>query len=103
MNLLCVHLSRLIKENNLNMMDVIGPGHGGSGIVSHRGLIVACVVSAGEEAICSGLSWIGVRLDDSRNRSARNPVSDGPSRGQVLVLASQEDEQIARHAWGLPR
>ena len=52
-------------------------------------------------AICSGLSWIGVSLDDSRNRSASNPVSDGPSRCQVLVLPSQEDEQIARHAWGL--
>ena len=52
-------------------------------------------------AICSGLSWIGVSLDDSRNRSASNPVSDAPSRCQVLVLASQEDEQIARHAWGL--
>ena len=52
-------------------------------------------------AICSGLSWIGVSLDDSRNRSASNPVSDCASRCQVLVLASQEDEQIARHAWGL--
>ena len=52
-------------------------------------------------AICSGLSWIGVSLDDSRNRSASNPVSDGPSRCQVLVLASQEDEQIARHTWAL--
>jgi len=52
-------------------------------------------------AICSGLSWIGVRLDDSRNRSASNPVSDGPSHCQVLVLASQEDEQIARHTWAL--
>ncbi len=52
-------------------------------------------------AICSGLCWIGVSLDDSRNRSARKPVSDGPSRCQVFVLASQEDEQIARHAWGL--
>ena len=51
--------------------------------------------------ICSGLSWIGISLDESCNRSVSNPVSDGPSRCQVLVLASQEDEQIARHAWGL--
>ena len=48
--------------------------------------------------ICSGLSWIGVRLDESRNRSASNPVNDGVSR---RVLASQEDEQIARHTWTL--
>ena len=52
-------------------------------------------------AICSGLSWIGVSLDDARNCSASNPVSNGASRCQVLVLASQEDEQIARHTWAL--
>jgi hypothetical protein len=50
---------------------------------------------------CSGLSWIGVSLGDSRNRSASNPLSEGPLRCQVLVLASKEDEQIARHAWRL--
>ena len=49
--------------------------------------------------ICAGLAWIGVRLDEARNRAASNPVSDGLSRCQVLVLPSQEDEQIARHAW----
>lgn len=51
--------------------------------------------------ICAGLSWLGVGLDESRNRAAINPLSDGASRCQVLVLASQEDEQIARHAWAL--
>ena len=34
MNFLYVHLNRLIKENDLNMMYVIGPGHGGPGIVA---------------------------------------------------------------------
>ena len=51
--------------------------------------------------ICSGLAWIGINVDESRNLAARNPVSDGASRCQVLVLASQEDEQIARHTWAL--
>ena len=51
--------------------------------------------------ICSGLAWIGVSLDEARNRAASNPVSDDTSRCQVLVLPSQEDEQIARHAWAL--
>ena len=51
--------------------------------------------------ICAGLSWIGVSLDESRNRAASNPVSDGASRCQVHVLASQEDEQIALHTWVL--
>ena len=51
--------------------------------------------------ICNGLSWIGVSLDDARNRTVSNPVSDGVSRCSVRVLAAQEDEQIARHAWAL--
>ncbi|MGH6795215.1 MAG: acetate/propionate family kinase, partial [Methylocella sp.] len=52
-------------------------------------------------AICGGLSWIGVRLDQVRNRSLNNPINDPASRCLVLVLASQEDEQIARHTWAL--
>jgi xylulose-5-phosphate/fructose-6-phosphate phosphoketolase len=34
LNILYVHLNRLIKENDLNMMYVIGPGHGGPGLVA---------------------------------------------------------------------
>jgi len=34
LNFLYVHLNRLIKEHDLNMMYVIGPGHGGPGIVA---------------------------------------------------------------------
>ncbi len=52
-------------------------------------------------AICGGLSWIGVSLDEARNRSANNPINDPASRCSVHVLASQEDEQIARHTWAL--
>ena len=37
--------------------------------------------------ICSGLQWLGVSVDASA------------ARCQVRVLASQEDEQIARHVW----
>src|ERR1700683_591647 len=32
LNLLYVHLNRLIKEHDLNMIYVIGPGHGGRGL-----------------------------------------------------------------------
>jgi xylulose-5-phosphate/fructose-6-phosphate phosphoketolase len=35
LNLIYVHLNRLIKDNDLNLMVVIGPGHGGPGIVAH--------------------------------------------------------------------
>jgi acetate kinase len=52
-------------------------------------------------SICGGLSWIGVSLDEARNRSASNPINDSLSRCSVLVLASQEDEQIAHHTWAL--
>ena len=34
LNFLYVHLNRLIKENDLDMMYVIGPGHGGPGILA---------------------------------------------------------------------
>ena len=52
-------------------------------------------------AICGGLSWVGVSLDEARNGSANNPINDPASRCPVLVLASQEDEQIARHTSAL--
>ena len=52
-------------------------------------------------AICGGLSWIGVSLDEAHNRSANNPINDAASRCRVLVLTSQEDEQIARHTRAL--
>ena len=35
-------------------------------------------------AICGGLSWIGVSLDEARNRSANNPINDAASRCPVL-------------------
>jgi xylulose-5-phosphate/fructose-6-phosphate phosphoketolase len=35
LNFLYVHLNRLIRENDLDMMYVIGPGHGGPGIVAN--------------------------------------------------------------------
>ncbi len=52
-------------------------------------------------AICGGLSWIGIGLDDARNRSVSNPINDSASRCEVRVLSSQEDEQIARHTRAL--
>ena len=39
LNFLYVHLNRLICEHNINMMYVIGPGHGGPGIVAHTYLV----------------------------------------------------------------
>lgn len=52
-------------------------------------------------AICNGLSWLGISLDEARNSSATNPISGPSSRCAVLVLPSQEDEQIAKHTYDL--
>ena len=35
LNFIYVHLNRLIKERDLDMIYVIGPGHGGPGLVAH--------------------------------------------------------------------
>jgi acetate kinase len=51
--------------------------------------------------ICGGLSWIGISLDDARNRSAADPLSAPASRCPVRALASLENEQIARHCWAM--
>ena len=54
-------------------------------------------------AICEGLAWIGLGLDEAANQSARNPISDSASRCQALVLVAEEDAEIARHCWALTR
>ena len=51
--------------------------------------------------ICGHLSWIGIKLDEYRNQSADNPVNAASSRCVVRVIASQEDDQIARHTFAL--
>src|SRR5947209_8117010 len=35
LNMLCVHLNRVIKRDDLSMIYVIGPGHGGPALVAH--------------------------------------------------------------------
>lgn len=57
-----------------------------------------CAVRA---EICGGLLWMGISFDDTRNLATINPISDSSSRCRVLVLPSQEDEQIARHTWSV--
>src|SRR5207342_885031 len=35
LNMLCVHLNRVIQKDDLNVIYVIGPGHGGPSLVAH--------------------------------------------------------------------
>ena len=54
--------------------------------------------------ICQGLEWMGVRLDESANRTASvrpgevAQISRSQSRAAVLVVGGNEDHAIARHA-----
>jgi len=57
--------------------------------------------AAARAAICARLSWMGVKLEGSRNRSGINPISESGSRCTVLVLPSRENEEIACHASAL--
>jgi acetate kinase len=52
-------------------------------------------------SICTGLTWAGISLGTAQNRAANRSINDPASRVVVQVLASQEDEQIARHTWAL--
>jgi acetate kinase len=45
------------------------------------------------KSICAGLSWAGISSGEKQDLAV--------SRSSVKVLASQEDEQIARHTWSL--
>jgi acetate kinase len=52
-------------------------------------------------AVCGGLSWLGISLDTTRNRSLEDPISNPALRCSVRVLPSEEDAQIATHTWDL--
>jgi acetate kinase len=47
--------------------------------------------------ICEGLAWAGIWQPETRSWTGREAVLGST----VCVLASQEDEQIARHTWSL--
>jgi acetate kinase len=51
--------------------------------------------------ICAGLEWAGIGLDAAGDRVAGSPLSPSRSHVRVLVLASEEDDQIARRSWAL--
>jgi acetate kinase len=52
-------------------------------------------------AICAGLAWAGIEIDARRNLAGADPISGAASRSRVRVLRSEEEKQIARHAWKL--
>jgi acetate kinase len=52
-------------------------------------------------AVCAALGWFGVALDARCNEQGQGAISAATSRCAVRVVASREDEQIARHCAAL--
>jgi acetate kinase len=51
--------------------------------------------------ICSGLSWMGVSPDASRNPDVNGCAHEAGLPCAVRVLPAQEEVEIARHTWAL--
>lgn len=49
------------------------------------------------DQICAGLEFLGVEIDDSRNRSSSETISGERCRMRVAVLKTNEEAMIARH------
>ena len=50
------------------------------------------------ERVMIGASWLGIRLDADANRAGRERISTPDSTADVLVLRTNEESMIARHA-----
>lgn len=48
-------------------------------------------------AVASGLEWLGVELDEFRNRSGEAIISSDRSRVRTFVVPTNEEAMIARH------
>ena len=51
--------------------------------------------------ICNGLQFLGVRLDDERNEQSAQCISSPGAAVKVWVLATDEEQVIARAVWQL--
>ncbi len=53
------------------------------------------------ERICDDMDWLGVELDETRNRSNLEVVSSDRSRVRLFVIPTNEELMIARHTMRL--
>lgn len=51
--------------------------------------------------VCDGFEWLGIVLDDARNRSGETMISTDASNVQVFVIRTDEEMMIARHTASL--
>jgi len=49
------------------------------------------------ERVCAGCEWLGIELDDARNRAGERLISSDRSRVRVFVVHTNEELMIARH------
>lgn len=49
------------------------------------------------ERVCQGFEWLGIDLDESRNRAGETVISADGSRVRVFIVNTDEDMMIARH------
>lgn len=51
--------------------------------------------------VCAGFEWLGLELDENRNRAGAQVISSDRSRVQVFVITTNEELMIARHTANL--
>ncbi|MBL8671330.1 MAG: acetate/propionate family kinase [Alphaproteobacteria bacterium] len=49
------------------------------------------------EQVCAGFEWLGIELDEMRNRESQTVISSDRSRVRVFVIKTNEERMIARH------
>jgi acetate kinase len=49
------------------------------------------------ERVLSGFQWIGIELDEARNRAGEMIISSDRSRVRVFIIPTNEEAMIARH------
>ncbi|MEM9589874.1 MAG: acetate/propionate family kinase [Pseudomonadota bacterium] len=50
------------------------------------------------ERVCQDFGWLGLELDESRNRAGETVISSERSRVRVLIIRTNEELMIASHA-----
>ena len=124
-NFIYVHLNRVIKKYDLDMVYVSGPGHGGPAVVGNtylegtyseiypnisqdeaglRKLFLQFSFPGGigENAsvvrgrICDGLNFLGVEINETRNSENAAVISADTARVVVRVIRTDEELMIAR-------
>jgi hypothetical protein len=116
LNLVYAHLNGLIKARDLDMWLVVGPGHGGPGIVANTYLEGAYsehypAIERGRSGmrrhsrirrplvraiICDALRWFGVAPDPDRNQHRHGSINAEASHCKLRALPPKGDAQIAR-------